>query len=336
MKRIELQDDNLQLEYLILLKSLGQGMFGNVFLAVNKKNKVLYAVKTVDRKKINAYELHDSLILERKVLLQLDHMFIMKLVKTLKDPKRIYFVLEYVRGMDLFDVIRKMEAVSEVDSQFYTACLIIIFQHLHERDIIYRDLKPENVVVDEEGYLKLIDFGTAKIVNGRTYTIVGTPHYMAPEVILRKGYGIAVDYWSLGIVLYELLFERVPFADEEEQPMVIYEIILKAKLRYPQLNRALPDAKSVINQLLNKNPSLRMAGGFEKLKTHPWFARLDWEKLLSKEIKAPYIPEVKNINIDLAIDKKRTKTLDHIISKKETNDLPFPAAKAPLKWDQDF
>ena len=194
MKKIELQDDNLVLSDLAIIKVLGKGMFGNVFLAVHKTKKVVYAIKTVDRKKINAYDLYESINLERTILMQLDHIFIMKLVKTLKDPQRIYFVLEYVRGMDLFDVLRAMNTVSESDSKFFTACLIVIFSHLHERDIIYRDLKPENVVVDEEGYLKLIDFGTAKIVKTRTYTIVGTPHYMAPEVIIRKGYGCAVDY----------------------------------------------------------------------------------------------------------------------------------------------
>lgn len=336
MKRIELQDDNLTLEDLVCVKMLGKGMFGNVFLTVHKSKKVFYALKTVDRRKIYAYELQESLILERKVLMQLDHIFIMKLVKTLKDKKRIYFVLEYVRGMDLFDVIRKMQLVSEDDTRFYSSCLIVILQHLHDRDIIYRDLKPENVVVDEEGYLKLIDFGTAKIVNGRTYTIVGTPHYMAPEVILRKGYTVAVDYWSLGVLLYELLFERVPFADEEEDPMVIYEIVLTARLKYPRLQKPMNEVKSVIDQLLNKNPSLRMGAGFEKLKSHPWFSFIDWEKLLCKEIKAPYLPKVKKLDPDLVLQYNGDKSLDGFMAKEEKGDLPAPSGKVGGKWDEDF
>lgn len=336
MKRIELQEDNLTLEDLSCVKMLGKGMFGNVFLTIHKTKKIFYALKTVDRRKIYAYELQESLILERKVLMQLDHIFIMKLVKTLKDHKRIYFVLEYVRGMDLFDVIRKMPMVSEEDSRFYTACLIVILQHLHDRDIIYRDLKPENVVVDEEGYLKLIDFGTAKIVNGRTYTIVGTPHYMAPEVILRKGYTVAVDYWSLGIVLYELLFEKVPFAEEEEDPMIVYEIVLTARLRYPRIQKPIAEVKSVIDQLLNKNPSLRMGAGFEKLKSHPWFSFIDWEKLLSKDIKAPYIPKVKKLDPDLILEHMRDQSLNSFLAKEETDNLPEPSAKSSSKWDVDF
>ena len=335
-KRIELQDDNLTLQDLSIVKLLGKGMYGNVFLAIHRSKKVLYALKTVDRRKICAYELYESLTLERKVLLQLDQIFILKLVKTLKDPKRIYFVLEYVSGMDLFDVIRKMSVVSEADSKFFTACLVVIFQHLHERDIVHRDLKPENVVVDEEGYLKLIDFGTAKILSGRTYTIVGTPHYMAPEVILRKGYGVSVDYWSLGIVLYELLFERVPFAEEEEDPMVIYEVVLTGKLRYPHQHNAYTEARVVINQLLNKNPSSRMAGGFEKLKAHPWFRSIDWGLLLSKAIHAPYLPKVKPLDLDLVLGVSTKRSLDSMITSEETDDIPVAQKRSPAKWDKDF
>lgn len=336
MKRIELQDDNLTLDDLVIAKVLGKGMFGNVFLAIHKHKKIFYAIKTVERRKIAAYELYESLLLERQVLLQLDHIFIMKLVKTLKDSRRVYFVLEYVRGMDLFDVIRKMSVVTEDDSRFYTACLIIILQHLHERDIIYRDLKPENVVVDEDGYLKLIDFGTAKIVTKRTYTIVGTPHYMAPEVILRKGYGVSADYWSLGIVLYELLFERVPFADEEDDPMIIYEIILTSKLRYPRLPKPMNEVKAVIDQLLNKNPSQRMGSGFDKLKSCPWFSFFDWEKLLSKEIQAPYIPRSKSFDLDQVIENCSKKSTEKLIAKEEKDEVPLPASKTPLNWDAEF
>ena len=169
-------------------------MFGNVFLVADKNRSRLYALKTVSRKKIERYEIQENLILERKILLQLDHMLILKLVRTFKDARRIYFLTEFVRGLDLFDVLRQLNLVSDRDSKFYTACLILMFEHLHERDIIYRDLKPENVMVDEDGYPKLIDFGRAKIVQGRTYTVVGTPHYMAPEVIVGKGYSLAADY----------------------------------------------------------------------------------------------------------------------------------------------
>jgi len=194
LKRICLQDDKIEMDELVPVKVLGRGMFGNVILTAHRAKESLYALKAVSRKKIEEYQLQSMMMLERNILMEIDHNFILKLVRTFKDNKRLYFLFEYVRGLDLFDVIRELGLVNEEDSLFYTSCLLCILEHLHERDIIYRDLKPENVMIDDEGYPKLIDFGTAKIVSGRTYTILGTPHYMAPEVIIGKGYGIAVDY----------------------------------------------------------------------------------------------------------------------------------------------
>mmetsp|Transcript_26521 Transcript_26521/g.26166 ORF Transcript_26521/g.26166 Transcript_26521/m.26166 type:complete len:566 (+) Transcript_26521:186-1883(+) len=194
LKRIELQDNTIMLDQLAMIKPLGKGMFGNVYLMAHKEKGAFYALKTVPRAKIVAYGIYESLVLERKILLQLDHTMIVKLVKTFKDNKRIYFLMEYVRGIDLFDVLRQLGLLKEDDARFYTACLVVILEYLHKREIIYRDLKPENIMIDEEGYPKLIDFGIAKIVNGRTYTTVGTPHYMAPEVIMGNGYNSAVDW----------------------------------------------------------------------------------------------------------------------------------------------
>lgn len=194
LKRIHLQDDNIELSHLVPIKLLGKGMYGNVFLACNKVSRALYALKTVQREKIIKYHMQENLIQERSILRIVDHTFILKLIRTFKDQSRIYFLLEFIRGMDLFDVLREMNLVSDSDAIFFTACIIIILEHLHERDIVYRDLKPENIMVDEDGYLKIIDFGTAKIVKGRTFTVVGTPHYMAPEIIVGKGYDYTVDY----------------------------------------------------------------------------------------------------------------------------------------------
>lgn len=193
-------------------------MFGNVFLVVHKEKRSLFALKCVDRGKVEQYQIHQNLVLERKIMMQLDHTFIVKLIKTFKDEYRIYFLLEFVRGMDLFDVLRELNLTSNDDAKFYIASLIMILEHLHERDIIYRDLKPENVMVDEEGYCKLIDFGTAKIVEGRTFTVIGTPQYMAPEVITGKGYTVVADYWSVGVMLFEFVCGRVPFGEEDDDP----------------------------------------------------------------------------------------------------------------------
>lgn len=166
----------------------------------------------------------------------------------------IYFITEFVNGMDLFDVLRAMNLLNNKDCQFFIASLILILEYLHDRNIIYRDLKPENIMVDSQGYLKLIDFGTSKIVHTRTYTVVGTPHYMAPEVIIGKGYSLPVDIWSVGICLYEFLCGGVPFGEEEGDPYAIYEKVLQYKLRYPPFVGKNFPAKPMIEQLLHKNP----------------------------------------------------------------------------------
>lgn len=276
LNRIELQDDSIHLDDIRIVRHIGKGMFGNVFLVVHKQKRKLFALKTIDRRKIEAYELYQNLVLERSIMMQLDHTFILKIIRTSKDSHRLYFIMEFVRGSDLFDVLRVLGLLEEKDCRFYTASLILILEHLHERDIIYRDLKPENVMVDEEGYLKLIDFGTAKIVNGRTYTIIGTPQYMAPEVIIGKGYGVAADYWSLGIILYEFIYGAVPFGEEDEDPYVVYEKVLEHRIKFPSAQEYSPATKQLIEQLLSKNPAMRIGGSFENLKKHPWFLEFDW------------------------------------------------------------
>mmetsp|Transcript_3225 Transcript_3225/g.2968 ORF Transcript_3225/g.2968 Transcript_3225/m.2968 type:complete len:145 (+) Transcript_3225:1-435(+) len=144
---------------------------------------------------------------------------------------------------------------------------------MHERDIVYRDLKPENIMIDEEGYPKLIDFGTAKIIQGRTYTIVGTPHYMAPEVILGKGYGISADYWCLGVMAYEFICGMMPFGDSDEEPYKIYEKILKNRLGFPpKINKTLKTLQ-IIEVLLDKNPATR--ANTEIIKGHSYFSSVN-------------------------------------------------------------
>ena len=193
IKRIELQDDSITLSHLLPVKLIGKGMFGCVYLTMHKEKETLYALKTVTRQKISAFDIYDNILLERQILLQLDHGMIVKLIKTFKDNLRIYFLMEYVHGSDLFDVLSFLGRLSVKNGQFYSASLVTILENLHERFIIYRDLKPENVMVDEEGYLKLIDFGTAKFIHNKSYTTVGTPHYMAPEVISGGGYNQSAD-----------------------------------------------------------------------------------------------------------------------------------------------
>ena len=199
----------------------------------------------------------------------------MKLVKTFKDSMRVYFLTELVVGMDLFDVIRKLGLVRELDTKFYAANLLLALEHLHERNIIYRDLKPENIVVDEQGYLKIVDFGTAKVLKGRTFTTIGTPHYMAPEVILGKGYGLSADIWSLGVMLYEFLCGGVPFGEDEDDPFKIYEKILRENLRWPSNIARASKVREFVEILLSKNEALRNSG-VSSMRKHKWLAGFEW------------------------------------------------------------
>ena len=339
LERIELQDDQVKLSDLAIGKHIGSGMFGNVFLAVHKSNKRLYALKTVDRRKISAFEVEENIVLERKVLLQLDHSFIMKLVKTFKDSKRLYFLLEYIEGIDLFDAIRELGLLKEPDSRFYISCIFVMLDHLHERNILYRDLKPENIVVDKQGYPKLIDLGTAKFVHGRTYTIVGTPHYMAPEIITSHGYSLTADYWTVGIVLYEFIVGYVPFGEEESDPYAIYEQVQKHRLSFPSWLDNTRKIKEFIGQLLSINPANRFNGSIENVKGHIWFAGFDWDKLLSKELASPYVPKVVGVSsyIDAALASK--KSLDEFISKIEIKEEIMKHKRRnepPAGWDEEF
>ena len=226
MSRLYLQDNTVQLQDLEFYDRLGNGNFGIVSLVKSKKNKYFYAIKNISNKQILYSQLAQNLELERGILLQIDHPFIVKLVKTLKDENYIYFLMDYIKGKELFDVIRDIGLLNKFQAQFYGASLMLAVEYLHERKFIYRDIKPENVMILENGYIKLIDFGTAKAITDKTTTIIGTPHYMAPEVILGDGYSFQVDFWSIAICIYEFVCGAVPFGETAEEPMDVYLSII--------------------------------------------------------------------------------------------------------------
>lgn len=335
MKRIELQNDKVAIQDLTLVKQLGQGMFGNVFLAHNFNTKMSYALKTVHRAKIMQFDIAKNLILERRIMMQIDHPFIVKLVKTFKDDTRLYFLMELVQGMDLFDVIREIDVMNDEKSMFYIACLALILEHLHERNIIYRDLKPENIMVDEYGYAKLIDFGTANIIKERTYTVVGTAHYMAPEIIKGTGYGLEADLWSIGIILYEFVCNVVPFGEGENDPFKVYNLVLESKLVFPSSTKKFT-CVSLIEKLLNKNPALR--GNHETLIKNAWFKGLDWEKLINRQIQAPYVPKVQSFKKDIDRAGASPQNFEAFIKSHEEPGLNFSGKtkSSNSNWDKEF
>ncbi|CAG9327699.1 unnamed protein product [Blepharisma stoltei] len=341
VKRIELQDNNISLSELAIVKLLGRGRFGIVHLVVHKDNKRLYMLKSINRKKIEEYHIQENLILERNILLQMDHPNVIKLVKTFKDIKRIYFLMEYVRGMDFFDVIRRMNEVTEQNSQFFVASLLTNLEYIHERSIVYRDLRPENIMIDEDGYTKLTNFGLAKILNGRTYSIVGAPHYIAPEVIVGKGYSYAVDIWSLGIILYELICGGVPFGDSEDDPYCIYEAVLQRNLTFPNFISNRTAEKAVIAQLLSEDPLARTGGSIEKLKQHSWFNNFSWDDLMNRKLEVPFKPKVLDLSREINKSLMRNSEIDNIITIEEEKARPTKLKcrkkkDAQVNWDIEF
>lgn len=176
--------------------------------------------------------------------------------------------------------------------RFYGAQIASVFEYLHSKDIVYRDLKPENIMIADDGYLKLIDYGFAKVVKKRTYTICGTPEYIAPEILLNKGHSKPVDWWTFGILIYEMHAGHAPFTDDD--PMNVYKLIINTKPKYPEgFDKEL---KSLVKHLLRRDLSKRfgnMVDGVQDIKGHRFFRSLDWNHLLSKKIDAPWKPDVK-------------------------------------------
>lgn len=189
----------------------------------------------------------------------------------------MYTLVEFVKGEELYEVIREIGLLSTEDAQFYTACMVLIMEYLSEQGIYLRDLKPENFIVDMEGFPILADLVSAKVhkdnnIKNKTYTVIGTPHYMAPEIIMSKGYNFYSSLYSLGINLFEFMCGFVPFGEKNEDPMEIYEDILNSEIKFP---KSLKDnkARKLIEQLLDKfEPESRLGGpNFESLKNNPWF-----------------------------------------------------------------
>lgn len=189
------------------IKKLGEGQFGKVYLVREfKHSENLYAIKCIKKQEVVNNKMEKIILEEKHILTVINSPLLVNFTKSFKDNHYIYFLMEYIKGFELFDVIREIGILTKEIAIFYIASLVLAVEYLHMKNIIYRDLKPENVMVDNEGYIRLIDMGTAKQLTQdkgfRTFTIIGTPHYMAPEVMQGKGYTFSVDLWSIGIILY--------------------------------------------------------------------------------------------------------------------------------------
>jgi len=217
-----------------------------------------------------------------------------KVVRTFKDQRYLYFLTELVTGGELYSTMRVIGLLSKTQAQFYIGGLILALESLHERCIAYRDLKPENVLLDHQGYTKLIDFGCAVKLRGLSHTIVGTPHYMAPEIIFGKGYGMSCDVWSLGVCLYELICGPLPFAPGTEDPMEVFREILLAKLRFPVHATKDRSGVNIMKRLLRRPLEGRIGcgrSGWRSVRKHAYFRDFSFDRLLSRQLEPPLVPE---------------------------------------------
>jgi protein kinase X len=214
--------------------TVGTGSFGRVRLAKHKKEKVYRAIKSLKKSEILKLKQVDHIYSEYTLLQEIDHQFIVNLKGFTQDSKYIYLVLEYIPGGELFTVLRQKGNFPLSQCRFYAAQIVVVFDYLHSKNIIYRDLKPENILINIDGFLKVTDFGFAKRIadSGKTFTICGTPEYLAPEIILNKGHSKPVDWWTLGILLYEMVVGIDPFNDDD--PMAVYQKIIKGVLKFPK------------------------------------------------------------------------------------------------------
>ncbi|XP_053093349.1 ribosomal protein S6 kinase alpha-1 isoform X2 [Pangasianodon hypophthalmus] len=279
-----------------LLKVLGQGSFGKVFLVrkvTPPDSNQLYAMKVLKKATLKVRD-RVRTKMERNILAEVNHPFVVKLHYAFQTEGKLYLILDFLRGGDLFTRLSKEVMFTEEDVKFYLAELALGLDHLHGLGIIYRDLKPENILLDEEGHIKLTDFGLCKESidhEKKAYSFCGTVEYMAPEVVNRQGHIHSADWWSFGVLMFEMLTGSLPFQGKDRKETM--NLILKARLGMPQFLSA--EAQSLLRALFKRNPTNRLGSGpdgAEEIKRHSFFSTIDWNKLFRREIKPPFKPAV--------------------------------------------
>jgi serine/threonine protein kinase len=292
-----------------IIKVLGRGTFGKVQLVRSKIDGKLYAMKTIVKQLLVEAEAVEQTIIEKKVLLQTSHPFLVSAYAAFQTPQKIYLIIDYVPGGELFGRLRADRKFNESRARLYAAEIALGLGALHKAGIIYRDIKPENVLLDAEGHVKLTDFGFVKTqmhsASSTTNTFCGTPEYMAPEVVQERPYTRSVDWWSFGCLVYEMLVGHVPFYDQNTNKL--FRMIMHDDVNFPLMTPI--HAKDLITQLMDRNPQTRLGSGdkdVEEVMAHPFFAPLKSDDVLAKKIPPEWTPDIRSADDTHLFDEEYT------------------------------
>jgi len=306
------------------LKVIGRGGFGRVLLVEKKDTKQVYAMKVLKKGVIAARGEVEHTRTERSVLSKLDHPFLAKLHWSFQTEENLYFIMDFINGGELFHHLAIEKRFSEDRGKFYAAEIVSGMEYLHNSGVIYRDLKPENLLLSHKGHIVMTDFGLSKeglhTDDARTATFCGTPEYLAPEIIKGDDYTKAIDWWSVGTLIYEMLTGLPPFYTEDEENM--YHKIMSAEIDFSKHHFS-AEAQDIIKHFLDRDPVQRLQDP-AIIKKHPWFKDIDWEKLEELEIEPPFVPQVKSADDVSHIDEE---FLRENIHEDEEDDQPKVAVK---------
>ena len=301
----------------MFIGELGKGGFGKVSLVKKKDTSMLYALKEIKKSLLTDRQggqkiSPDEIFNEKNIMKDSNSPFVVKLHSCFQDKFNIYFLMELVKGGNLFGVLKEKKTFSEDVARFYSAEVVLALEYLHEdMNIIYRDLKPENILVSEDGHIKLSDFGLSKIADRYKGSIKGTPDFIAPEVFKNEEFSKMVDYWSLGCLVFEMIYGRPVFVSDASEDRM--RKILSAKYSFPPNDNVSNEAKDFIRRLLVVDVPRRLGyKGIHEIKNHPFYRTIDWAALHSKKLNSP----ITNINMKV---NKLTNNTNEVSEESEFN-----------------
>lgn len=276
-------------------RTIGLGSFGRVVYAIHKRSHHGYAIKILNRSTIVRMEQVERTLMEKRILQSVTSKFLIDLRYVFKTNSNLFLVMPFIQGGELFTYMMKSDSFPDSQVMFYAAQVVLVFEYLHSMDIVYRDLKPENVLLDCDGYLRIVDYGFAKRLGSdrKTYSFVGTPEYVAPEMLIpnqrRAGYGFSVDWWSLGVFVWELKGRQTPFAGDNL--FQLFDRIVKGKYTLPKNWDA--QLGDLLKRIFQVDVTKRIGcggSGSNEIKGHAWFSAVSWGLLYAKKVEPAFIP----------------------------------------------